>query len=1020
MTSSNIENDLENDDLGFEKLKIDLDFNHNCKYYETEEFCSSLENKEEYFSVLSLNIRSLTNKVDQLQELLHDVSTDKFQFSVVCLQETWNIVDTNGISLDGYNFEAVLRGNKQGGGVGIAVLSSLKYETIQDYSKIVSGQYESLFLKIFVGPNKYKIVACIYRIPGGNLKQFNDWINDLLSSFSSEKEFKNADEIILCGDFNINLLNYEDHTQTNDFLNSLIASSFLPAISLPSRITEKSASLIDNIFSNKLRGVQEGGLLFSSISDHLPVFSLNICQEKVKEKREESFRNLSRKNVNIFKNKLSQEDWSPIITDSNPESAFEKFSGIIQDNFDSSFPMQIKKPNKRLIPNKPWMTPEILSIRKKKQKLLNEKIRFRTKEAKAKFDSCNNQYKHKIRREKKKYYERKFSEVSTDMKKTWSFLNSLIKKNKSKHSVPSVFKDDMRSYENFSEISEGFNDFFCNVGPQLASSIPNVTRSYSDYLGEPVNNEFHFKYISENAIYTSLRNLKSKSSVGKDGISMKMLKEIMPSIIEPVKHLFNLSLRTGFIPESYKCAKIIPIHKASEKDRFDNYRPISILPAFSKLLEKLVCYQVVNFLEKNNIFYEHQYGFRKNRDTTQPLVHLINKIYEGLNKPTSEYTLSIFVDLRKAFDTCDFSILLNKLKHYGFRGLSLKWFENYITGRTQYVNVNGENSKEKNITVGVPQGSVIGPILFLIYINDLPKATQFFASLFADDTLFAVTGSDPKRLIEFANEELEKCSTWFKANKLSLNVSKTKFMIFRSNSLPSVSKDFKLFINQFEIERIGTNCKTKSFKFVGVSLDETLTWDQHINNVNNKLSSANFALNQVKHFLPQKILKSLYDTMFKPHIDYSNIIWGISKSKGINNIQKNQKKAIRNIVGAKYNSHTDPIFGKLETLKFEDLVNLNICKFSAKFIHENLPSTFSTVFKKLNSTRTYKMLIDIPKSKSLELFPAVYYPKIWNQQSIKLRSSKSVTIVKNLFKSTSVTNYKRFRCNKNKCFPCKK
>ena len=160
--------------------------------------------------------------------------------------------------------------------------------------------------------------------------------------------------------------------------------------------------------------------------------------------------------------------------------------------------------------------------------------------------------------------------------------------------------------------------------------------------------------------------------------------------------------------------------------------------------------------------------------------------------------------------------------------------------------------------------------------------------------------------------------------------------------------------------------------------------------------------------------------MFKPHIDYSNIIWGISKSKGINNIQKNQKKAIRNIVGAKYNSHTDPIFGKLETLKFEDLVNLNICKFSAKFIHENLPSTFSTVFKKLNSTRTYKMLIDIPKSKSLELFPAVYYPKIWNQQSIKLRSSKSVTIVKNIFKSTSVTNYKRFRCNKNKCFPCKK
>jgi len=492
----------------------------------------------------------------------------------------------------------------------------------------------------------------------------------------------------------------------------------------------------------------------------------------------------------------------------------------------------------------------------------------------------------------------------------------------------------------------------------------------------------------------------------------------MPSIIKPVTHLFNLSLKTGFIPRDYKCAKIIPIFKANKADRFDNYRPISILPALSKLLEKIVATQMIHFIEKNNILYNHQYGFRKGRDTQQPLVHFLDRIYKGLNKPISDYTLSIFIDLRKAFDTCDFSILLGKLKHYGFGNTS--WFKNYITGRSQYVSINGIFSNEKEITVGVPQGSVLGPILFLLYINDLPNASNFFASLFADDTLLSASGHDIKELENFANVELEKCSNWFKANKLSLNATKTKFMMFRSDRMQPVNKNFKLYIDRTEIERIGSNCETKSFKFVGIHLDEILNWEQHLNHVNSKLASANYALNQVKRILPCKTLKTIYTTMMEPHIQYSNITWGLAKNKLKNSIFLKQKKAVRSIIGANYNSHTDPLFAKLKILKFDDLFEINVCQFIFKFLQNKLPDTFSQMFEPLNSVRVNKLLIQRPKIKFLESLPTACYPKIWNCQPNSIRSSNSVKEMKNKMKKIAFADYQTFRCNKTKCYSCKK
>ena len=1007
--------------LGHSSLQLDSDLNHSCSYFESNEFVDYIGNRAEKFSVYSHNIRSLNNKINDVQELLSELDTENFSFSVLLFQEIWaaNNAQTNRLE----NYQDIIlqtREERRGGGLGIYLKQNLRYEIINELSFIQAGEFESQFIKVFFGKNQFKIIGNIYRIPGGNLGNFIEWLGEKLTFLKTDPILKKSDEIIIGGDFNANFLNSDSHNLTNDLLNLLVSSSFLPMITLPTRISQNSATLIDNIFSNKKQDFYESGLIMSSISDHLPIFYLNLTQDKKTSKQKQFYYAMSSSNIENFKEKLSSQNWNSVVNNNIPKEAFANFGIKLEKNFKESFPLKEKGVNKRKVPINPWMSQELMKLNKARNRAFRNKLKYKSESAELKFKSINSTFKRLARKEKKKYYHDQFNNYVTDIRKTWSLINSLVRKKSCKNDVPCIFTDNQRSYSNFSEIANGFNDFFVDVGPRLSESIHPSPKSFRDFLGDQYDEQFHFQEVNSFIINTTLSKLKSKSSVGKDNISMKLLKEIMPMIIEPIIHLFNLSLKTGYIPDDYKCAKIIPIYKSGEKDRFDNYRPISILPALSKLLEKTVAFQMIRYLEGNKMLYQHQYGFRKSRDTQQPLLQLINKIYDGLNKPKSEYSACVFLDLKKAFDTCDIPILLSKLKHYGFKGASGKWLQNYLTNRKQYVEINGIKSEEKVITHGVPQGSVIGPILFLLYINDLPNSTTLFCSLFADDTIFCKTSSDLNVIKKSLDEELEKASVWFRANKLSLNVSKTKYMVFRLGSMASLDNNFKIFINGEEVERISYENETKSFKFVGVHLDEFLNWNEHTKMVKNKVSSSLYALNQIKNILPSKTLKTIYSSMILPHIDYSNITWGFSKSKDIEQIRKQQKRAIRTIVGANYNAHTEIHFGQSKILKFDDLVYLNIAKFTSKFFHKELPESFDSTFKSLSSQRSKKLLISIPKSKHLENFPAVLFPKLWNNLKNEIRLSSSVKRTVSMIKKDFFLKYKSFHCNKRKCFSCKK
>lgn len=388
------------------------------------------------------------------------------------------------------------------------------------------------------------------------------------------------------------------------------------------------------------------------------------------------------------------------------------------------------------------------------------------------------------------------------------------------------------------------------------------------------------------------------------------------------------------------------------------------------------------------------------------MLHFLNNIYKSLNREVPEYTLGIFLDLKKAFDTVDRKILLKKLEHYGFRGVAYQWFESYLTGRKQFVCVNGINSELRDIEYGVPQGSVLGPVLFLLFINDLARATNFLTFLFANDTTFQLSSHNVSQLTTVANRELEKASVWFQCNKLTLNVSKTKYIIFRNKNMKLPDENIFLKIGSEFLERVGFDMPLKNFKFLGHIIDEHLSWADHISCVRGKISNGNYALARKKHLLPPNIRLTLYNGLIRPHLEYGINIWGGARASKLRGITVAQKKAIRNVAGKPSNFHTEPLFSSFGVLKFSDLFRYNCAVFMYKYTNNCLPTSFHGMFTPLtapNRTLSYR----VPRSINsfVERFPAAYLPKTWNGLERKLKIMNPLSVFKTFFQNAMLSNY---------------
>ena len=360
-----------------------------------------------------------------------------------------------------------------------------------------------------------------------------------------------------------------------------------------------------------------------------------------------------------------------------------------------------------------------------------------------------------------------------------------------------------------------------------------------------------------------------------------------------------------------KIAKIIPLYKSGDNQSYCNYRPISILPSLSKILEKTVYKRLTDYLNKYDILNTSQYGFRHGHSTSMALLDFVERIHEALDR--KEYTIGVFLDLAKAFDTVNHNILLGKLEHYGIRGTPLLWFKDYLTNRKQYVHFQGTNSDMFDITCRVPQGSVLGPLLFLIYINDINTAScKLSFTLFADDT--NIFNKNLQQLIRSTNEELSKLSLWFKANRLSLNITKTNYMLF-SNRKKILNQNMNVIIDESIITRV------KDCKFLGVIIDENLTWMKHINQVTSKISKNIGVMHKLSYYLYADAIKCLYYTLVYPYIHYGNIVWANNYPSKLTRIVLLQKRAVRIIAKVGYRESTAKIFKELRKLLRVDQIN---------------------------------------------------------------------------------------------------
>ena len=504
-----------------------------------------------------------------------------------------------------------------------------------------------------------------------------------------------------------------------------------------------------------------------------------------------------------------------------------------------------------------------------------------------------------------------------------------------------------------SEIANRFNNFFVNVGPSFSERIPEPAGlSYKHYLNRTITSRFSFDLVNTSDIYKTIHKLKTKASCGYDGLSTKLLKQISCSISPTLAIIINQSIFTGIFPEKLKIAKVLPLFKKGDCHQFDNYRPISLLPSISKVIERIVYDQLYEYFSKNKLVYDSQYGFRQLHSTELASLEITDRLVQNMDE--GKISLTVYLDLSKAFDTLNHDILLDKLNYYGVKNTANDWFRSYLSNRKQFVNFDSHNSDMMPLSTGVPQGSILGPLLFLIAMNDIHEASDKFHSvLYADDTsliepicTFDASSQtnqlNNETLSAGINSELQAIYDWLCVNKLSLNIPKTKFMMFHHKQRRIENMIPKLSINGNTIEMVS------NFNFLGLILDENLSFDHHIKAISNKLSRSLGTLNKLKRFLPQNIMLLLYNSLILPHLQYAILCWGAKTSK----LFKLQKRAMRIISCSKYNAHTDPIFKKLKILKVGDIYNQSLMKFYYKFIQRTLP----TYFRDIISSHTHSHL----------------------------------------------------------------
>ena len=613
----------------------------------------------------------------------------------------------------------------------------------------------------------------------------------------------------------------------------------------------------------------------SDISDHYSVFSF-IDIKNPAQPIKKYFRDHSEATIQNLIGKIS-EIMPNIDTNGDVNDVVEIFMNNLIQSYNSCCPIKCKTiSHKRYI--KPWLTSPIISVIDKKHYFYRKYKRgelqyFLYKEYKLACDKL-------VSDAKIAYLDRRFRETLGNSADTWKEINSLIKSN-DKNNNNIVLEKNNSIYSDGSSISNMFLEHFSNVGKNLDRNIPQGHHDPTYYMGPPSNRSFFAYPSSTHEVEVVVNSFKTKGC-NINEIPVYIYKRLSYLISPFISAVFNESLSLGKFPTVLKISRVVPIPKSKKTKDVNEYRPISNLSVMSKIFEKLMCKRLVSYLEVNKVLVPFQFGFRSRSATTDALLQYLDYAYESIDN--GQYLLTLFLDFSKAFDTVNHRILLNKLNHVGVRGVSQHWFESYIMNRKQCVYVNGVSSDLSDITMGVPQGSCLGPVLFLLYINDMYKSAPLLKFVhFADDTTAFARDSNLPSLITKFNTQLQFVDNWLCTNRLSLNIGKTNFMII-SNKSSADHNEIK--IRNETIDRI------KCAKFLGVQLDDQLKFDMHVKQVVCKISRVTGIMKKLKQLAPPSILRTVYFSLAYPHLNYALPAWGGCGVTLVNKVQAVQKRVL--------------------------------------------------------------------------------------------------------------------------------
>lgn len=870
------------------------------------------------------NIRSIRQNFDNF--LISLTNFDK-RPEIIVLSEIWiNSNEVQFYEINNYTLKSKCNDEYRAGGVAIYVSNSIDIVDTSNV-QIITADVLQIEIKIL---NQFFHIFAIYRTHYYTKEYF---VNELENYFAINNNLKHLKNVLFIGDVNMNLL--EQSNIVDNYKIVMAANGLKCLIEVPTRITDQSQTCIDHVYvkiSDCSRMSVEAEVIDSDITDHCMLnVSLSVCGGK----REATCPTTSYQiDYNSLSGHLDKVDWTLVYSQNNASVAYDVFINILKDCLEKSKKEIRYNNNYKKI--KPWINNYIcmkINIRNKIFKNLRKHPN--NMNLKEYYTRYRNKLQNEIRNLKISYYKKKFDNCDNNSKKIWSVINEITCQGNNKDtSISLEFNGNIEI--NPQSVANIFNEYFINIVDKLNLNVnvPNVFKNleFKNIFKNKSNLQSMFiDPVTKEELGDVIRSLKNGTAPGIDGVSSALVKYIYPVINNVLLYIVNLSFETGVFPSKLKNAVVIPIYKGGQKNICSNFRPISLLSTFSKVFEKIMKKKLLKYLNNIKFFSDNQFGYRDYLSTENALQHFMSDVYDGLN--SGKFTTGLFLDIKKAFDTVDHSILLSKIHAIGIRGVAYDWFKSYLLKRNQCVQIQFYRSEMKCLNQGVPQGSVLGAILFLIYINEFCNG-NFNGRLtaFADDTALCYTENNLNALEYKLNNDLMAIQWWFTVNNMLLNVDKTKYINF------SLRKEFifndKIMYKCINCITHGTSCaiyckdvgNVSQIKYLGLVLDKNVNWKPHIFKLKSKLNSTIRYFHFLKDMCDVNILKMLYFSLIQSRIAYGIAFWCGTYVSNTNVIHIQQKYILRLILKKPKQEPSRPLFKLLNIMPLKCLFLFKVIK----------------------------------------------------------------------------------------------